>query len=103
MFHGEEPKLELLKKFRNSTDHLLTTFEFMLSGPDHMGIFVGSKSGSKITNWSFNKTMIQNSWEPPFFIYFSYGKDASPLKFFIETRVRFFKSLEQFLLLSIRH
>ena len=62
-------------------------YEFELQGPDHMTIFVDLKEESKIIDWSFNKTMLEEKWENPYFIYFSYGKDNSNLIFHIDIEV----------------
>ncbi|XP_036344798.1 endoplasmic reticulum metallopeptidase 1-like [Rhagoletis pomonella] len=62
-------------------------YNFTLAGPDHMAIYIGPKASNKIVNWSFNETMLGDSWSPPFFIYYSYGKDSSALEFFIDLEV----------------
>ncbi|XP_055917715.1 endoplasmic reticulum metallopeptidase 1 isoform X1 [Eupeodes corollae] len=75
------PELELLSK---EVSPFSARFVFKFSGPDHMTIFVGTKSDAQIKSWSFNDTAIRENWEQPYFIYFSYGKDSTPLEFFID-------------------
>lgn len=62
-------------------------FNFTLTGPDHMTIFINVKNSAKILNWSFNDTLITSNEAAPYFIYFSYGLDNSPLEFFIDVEV----------------
>lgn len=63
-------------------------YEFELTGPHHMGIFLAPVESAKITSWTFNETMLVKSWSPPFFIYLSWGVDSSPFEFFVELEVR---------------
>lgn len=62
-------------------------FNFTLTGPDHMTIFINVKNSAKILDWTFNDTLIRDNEAPPYFIYFSYGLDNSPLEFFIDVEV----------------
>lgn len=62
-------------------------FNFTLTGPDHMTIFINVKNNAKILDWSFNNTLIRENEAPPHFIYFSYGLDNSPLEFSIDVEV----------------
>ncbi|XP_055837180.1 endoplasmic reticulum metallopeptidase 1 isoform X1 [Episyrphus balteatus] len=75
------PKLELLAKEVTPSS---ARFDFKLSGPDHMTIFIGTKNDAKVKNWTFNDTSIRENWEQPYFIYFSYGVDSTALQFFVE-------------------
>ncbi|KAH8258423.1 hypothetical protein KR038_011422, partial [Drosophila bunnanda] len=59
-------------------------FNFTLTGPSHMGIFVNVKNDARILDWSFNDTLVREHAEPPFMVYFSYGLDDSPLEFNID-------------------
>ncbi|XP_037955885.1 endoplasmic reticulum metallopeptidase 1 [Teleopsis dalmanni] len=59
-------------------------YQFALNGPDHMAIFIEPQENTKIVNWTFNQTMLEEKWEPPFFIYFSYGISNATLEFSID-------------------
>ncbi|XP_004535852.1 endoplasmic reticulum metallopeptidase 1 isoform X1 [Ceratitis capitata] len=80
---GDDPVLALNSKIDVEASNI-RRYNFTLTGPDHMTLFIGTKSSAKIVNWSFNDTMLRENWEPPYFIYYSYGKDSSPLDFFID-------------------
>lgn len=80
---GEKPTLTLTSKTEADASNN-SRYSFTLTGPDHMTIFIEPKAPTKIVNWSFNDTMIRDNWEPPYFIYYSYGKDRSPLDFYID-------------------
>lgn len=82
------PKLTLLTKtFVDSNN--TARFEFELSGPPHMSIFLQPMEGVTVTNWSFLKKLIEEprEYEPPYHIYFAYGKVSTPLKFFLDLKV----------------
>ncbi|XP_064542476.1 endoplasmic reticulum metallopeptidase 1 isoform X2 [Drosophila montana] len=59
-------------------------FEMELSGPDHMGIFVQPLNGSQVVGWSFHQAPLRLNYKPPYYIYFSYGVNGDPLKFWLE-------------------
>uniref|UniRef100_A0A0K8UYI2 FXNA-like protease n=2 Tax=Bactrocera latifrons TaxID=174628 RepID=A0A0K8UYI2_BACLA len=80
---GIKPTLTLASKTEVDASNV-SRYSFTLTGPDHMTIFIGPKTPAKIVNWSFNDTMIRDNWEPPYFIYYSYGKDSSALDFYID-------------------
>uniref|UniRef100_A0A1A9W2G5 FXNA-like protease n=1 Tax=Glossina brevipalpis TaxID=37001 RepID=A0A1A9W2G5_9MUSC len=79
----DEPPILNLLSSNQFTDPFKTNYEFELSGPDHMTIFIGVKGQGRILDWSFNDTMIRENWEPPYFIYFSWGTNRAALKFTI--------------------
>ncbi|XP_017068760.1 endoplasmic reticulum metallopeptidase 1-like, partial [Drosophila eugracilis] len=60
--------------------------EFELSGPPHMNVFIQPVGDAEISDWSFERKLLDepDTFKPPYFIYFSYGKDSSPLKFYVE-------------------
>ncbi|XP_043644731.1 endoplasmic reticulum metallopeptidase 1-like [Drosophila teissieri] len=62
----------------------ITRFEFKLTGPPQMNVFIQPVGVARVTDWSFERKLLEGSYQPPYFVYFSYGKDDSPLKFFIE-------------------
>ncbi|XP_037942263.1 endoplasmic reticulum metallopeptidase 1-like [Teleopsis dalmanni] len=74
------PSLRLIEKY-NITD-LTLRYEFELEGPSHMSIFIQPFDYASISNWSFLKEKLLR-WQPPYHIYFSYGIDRSPLKFYL--------------------
>uniref|UniRef100_A0A0A1WQ19 FXNA-like protease n=1 Tax=Zeugodacus cucurbitae TaxID=28588 RepID=A0A0A1WQ19_ZEUCU len=81
-FYNTEPQLKLISKEQLSKTSI--RYELELSGPDHMGIYINPLKERKINAWSFHYTPLRLDWKPPYFIYFSYGKDSSPLKFTLE-------------------
>uniref|UniRef100_A0A1A9ZGV8 FXNA-like protease n=1 Tax=Glossina pallidipes TaxID=7398 RepID=A0A1A9ZGV8_GLOPL len=88
---GEAPILVLLSS-NQLVDPFQTNYEFELSGPDHMTIFIDLIDQGRILNWSLNETMLTENWQPPYFIYFSWGKNGRDLKFTITVE----KTLETF-------
>ncbi|XP_061401284.1 endoplasmic reticulum metallopeptidase 1 [Musca vetustissima] len=69
---------------KNQISKTKIRYDFELTGPDHMGIFIQPLNGSKVIEWSFHWTPLRMGWEPPYFIYFSYGINGDPLKFWLE-------------------
>lgn len=61
-------------------------YEFELSGPPHMVLFIQPLEGVSVDDWSFIRNMLDepNKYTLPHQIFFSYGKDNSPLKFHID-------------------
>lgn len=97
---GEKPTLTLTSKTEADASNT-SRYSFTLKGPDHMTIFIGLKAPAKIVNWSFNNTMLRDNWEPPYFIYYSYGKDNSPLDFYIDVETTNVNSSKQNLEIGI--
>nr|XP_017002688.2 endoplasmic reticulum metallopeptidase 1 [Drosophila takahashii] len=64
----------------------IARFEFELSGPPHMNIFIQPVGSAKVENWSFVRKMLDEpeEFQPPYQIFHSYGTDNSSLKFFID-------------------
>ncbi|XP_050327626.1 endoplasmic reticulum metallopeptidase 1-like isoform X1 [Bactrocera neohumeralis] len=77
------PQLTLLRKSINTTTETIR-FEFELEGPSHMSIFVQPLEKVTVSDWSFLADMLLN--EPPFHVYFSYGKISTPLTFYIDLK-----------------
>ncbi|XP_015019250.2 endoplasmic reticulum metallopeptidase 1 isoform X1 [Drosophila mojavensis] len=72
--------LELLNKtILNATN---VRFEFNLTGPSHMSLFIQPYDNVKISNWSFIPSYL--NMPPPYHIYLTYGIDNSPYNFFVE-------------------
>lgn len=61
-------------------------YDLALSGPSQMNIFIQPVGEAKVTDWSFIENFVER-YRPPYHIFFSYGKDSSPLKFFVELEV----------------
>ncbi|KAH8418649.1 hypothetical protein KR222_008441, partial [Zaprionus bogoriensis] len=63
-------------------------FEFELSGPDHMSLFIQPYEDdyATITNWTFSRDYLENPPEYPlaFHIYYIYGANSDPLRFFLD-------------------
>lgn len=75
--------LELLNKtILNATN---VRFEFNLTGPSHMSLFIQPYDNVKISNWSFIPSYL--NMPPPYHIYLTYGIDNSPYNFFVEASV----------------
>ncbi|XP_030558014.1 endoplasmic reticulum metallopeptidase 1-like [Drosophila novamexicana] len=76
--------LEVLNKTRlNPTT---VRFEFNLTGPSHMSVFIKPYEDVQISNWSFLRSYLDSPPAAPlaYHIYFTYGIDSSPLNFFLE-------------------
>lgn len=84
---GPDPKFDQLPQLNLTSKRLISdtviSYELELKGPDHMGVFIKPLQEAKVISWSFHSTPLLLNWKPPYFIYFSYGKDASPLKFWL--------------------
>ncbi|KQS62845.1 uncharacterized protein Dere_GG27129 [Drosophila erecta] len=65
-------------------DGKTTRFEFELTGPPQMNIFIQPVGVAKVTDWSFDRKLLEDTYQPPYVVYISFGLDDSPLKFFIE-------------------
>uniref|UniRef100_A0A1A9ZGV6 Uncharacterized protein n=1 Tax=Glossina pallidipes TaxID=7398 RepID=A0A1A9ZGV6_GLOPL len=85
---GPDPNFNQMPVLKMSTKNQLSKtkmrFNMILTGPDHMGIFLRPVNGGNISNWSFHETPLHMNWLPPYFIYFSYGIVTSPLEFYLD-------------------
>ncbi|XP_075168829.1 endoplasmic reticulum metallopeptidase 1-like isoform X2 [Haematobia irritans] len=83
------PTLALLNKtvVENTTN--IVRYNFELSGPPHMSIFLLPLNGISVQDWNFLKAMLQDEekYQPPYHIYFSYGKLSTPLNFFFDINI----------------
>lgn len=66
-------------------------YEFELSGPPHMGLFIEPQAGVTVEDWSFIRNPLDEpeKYTRPYQIFFSYGKDNSPLRFHIDFAVSY--------------
>ncbi|XP_054739176.1 endoplasmic reticulum metallopeptidase 1 isoform X1 [Anastrepha obliqua] len=76
------PQVKLISKDQLSKTSI--RYKLELSGPDHMGLYINPLKDRKVSAWSFHYTPLRLGWDTPYFIYFSYGKDSSPLNFTLE-------------------
>ncbi|KAH8386240.1 hypothetical protein KR200_007727, partial [Drosophila serrata] len=60
-------------------------YEFEVTGPPQMNIFVQPVGDAVITGWSFVGNALEKA-QPPYYVFFNYGIDDSPFKFFIELK-----------------
>lgn len=72
---------------KNQISKTKIRYDLELAGPDHMGIYIRPLNGGKVVGWSFHWTPLRMEWEPPYFVYFSYGVNGDPLKFWLEIEV----------------
>jgi len=78
-------------------------FEFDLTGPPHMDLYIRPLDGVTVEDWSFIRDMLDKpeKYSPPYQIYFSYGVDKTPLKFHIDFAVGYtFRVLKTFLIIT---
>ncbi|XP_030081372.1 endoplasmic reticulum metallopeptidase 1-like [Drosophila hydei] len=77
-------KLELISKTTLSATTV--RFEFNLTGPSHMSLFIQAYEDVELSNWSFLRSYLDDPPAYPlsYHIYFTYGIDSSPLNFFLE-------------------
>lgn len=76
-----EVKLELLNR-TVLENNVTVRFEFRANCTDHCSLFIQPNADVNITNWTFHPAYIGT--QTTYHIYFTYGKDKSPLTFFIE-------------------
>ncbi|XP_053965127.1 endoplasmic reticulum metallopeptidase 1-like [Anastrepha ludens] len=77
---SEKPLLTLTDEIILNTPNT-KRYNYTLTGPDHLTIFIGPKAPARVVNWSFDKTLLPNSG---YFMSFVYGKDNKALEFFID-------------------
>lgn len=79
--------MELLSKTVINSTYI--RFEFEVSGPPHMGIYIQPLEGVSVADWSFIRNMLDEpeNYTLPYQIFFSYGKNNSPLKYHIDFEV----------------
>ncbi|EDX06745.1 endoplasmic reticulum metallopeptidase 1 [Drosophila simulans] len=77
--------LKLLSKAVLDTGKV-ARFEFEISGPPHMSLYIQPLDGVEVEDWSFIRNMLDepDTYSPPYQIFFAYGSDNSPLKFHID-------------------
>ncbi|KAH8386241.1 hypothetical protein KR200_007728, partial [Drosophila serrata] len=81
------PILQLLNKTVIGTESdPRFRFEFVVSGPPRLSLFILPLDGVKFLKWSFLMGMLDNPsvYKPPYHIFFGYGSDNTPINFYIE-------------------
>ncbi|XP_032591050.1 endoplasmic reticulum metallopeptidase 1-like [Drosophila grimshawi] len=81
------PGLTTLKVLNKSIVNSTTVrFEFELTGPSHMSLFIQPYENVNMSNWSFSLTYLNNPPPKPlsYHVYIGFGIDSSPLKFWLE-------------------
>ncbi|XP_036332214.1 endoplasmic reticulum metallopeptidase 1-like, partial [Rhagoletis pomonella] len=82
---GSWPRLRILSKERISFTNLIISLE--VAGPDHMSVFIQPMNDTKLVDWSFDRTPIQENFKTPYFVYLSYALDPAPFRFHLEFEV----------------
>ncbi|EDW01016.1 endoplasmic reticulum metallopeptidase 1 [Drosophila grimshawi] len=61
-------------------------YQFKLTGPARMSIFLKPLDGVKMLDWSFLRGMLDNpgTFKPPYHIFFAWAADSSPIEFDLE-------------------
>ncbi|KAH8252654.1 hypothetical protein KR032_001078, partial [Drosophila birchii] len=61
-------------------------FDFRLSGPPNMGLFILPLDGVKVLRWTFSQGMLDNpaTYKPPLNVLLTYGVDTAPFEFYME-------------------
>lgn len=82
---GTLPAVKLVSKKQVSANRM--RFEMELKGPDHMGLYVQPLNTARVADWSFHQAPLRLNFEPPYYIYYSYGVNGHALQFWLELEV----------------
>lgn len=82
---GTLPVVKLTSKKQLSPNRM--RYEMELKGPDHQGLYIQPLNTAHVADWSFHQAPLRLSYEPPYYIYYSYGVNGHALKFWIELEV----------------
>ncbi|KAI9578035.1 hypothetical protein GQX74_013929 [Glossina fuscipes] len=74
--------LKIISKEQTSSKTILFTLE--VAGPHHISIFIQPMHGVKLMDWSFTKIPLEQNFTAPYYLYFSYALDPTPLRFHLE-------------------
>lgn len=78
--------LELLEK--TIVNKTTVRYEFNMTGPSHMSIFIQPYEDVKLSNWSLAQSYLNDPPAGlPYHIYFVYGINSDPFNFFLEFTV----------------
>uniref|UniRef100_A0A1A9W2G7 FXNA-like protease n=1 Tax=Glossina brevipalpis TaxID=37001 RepID=A0A1A9W2G7_9MUSC len=76
------PTLKIISKEQTSSKTILFTLE--VAGPHHISIFIQPLHDVKLMDWSFTKVPLEQNFKTPYYLYFSYALDPTPLRFHLE-------------------
>ncbi|ALC42477.1 CG9416 [Drosophila busckii] len=76
------PKVRIISKESTSFNNIIFTLE--VSGPDHISIFIEPSADAMLVDWSFTKEPLEKKLKPPYYIYWGYALDPTPLRFNLE-------------------
>lgn len=76
--------MELNEVSRQSVTANKTRIEYSLKAGDRIVIYVDPKPNVKVTNWSFDETILNDGRQPPYFIYHVYSMVKERLNFWLE-------------------
>lgn len=62
-------------------------YKFSLKAADRVVIYIEPHSNNKVVDWSFNKVLLDEGYEAPYFAYHVYSMDDTPFEFWIEIEV----------------
>ncbi|KAH8270873.1 hypothetical protein KR018_010625, partial [Drosophila ironensis] len=79
---GYLPTLSILDKSSSSATNI--KFDLEISGPDHISMFILPLNDTKLVDWSFTKEPLEQNVKPPYYVYWSYALDPTPLQFSLE-------------------
>ncbi|XP_030388598.1 endoplasmic reticulum metallopeptidase 1 [Scaptodrosophila lebanonensis] len=77
-------KTELTPGIKQSIGDNKIRYEFSLKSVDRVVMYILPLEETKIINWSFDKTQLEEAHKPPYFIYHVYSLVEHPLDFWIE-------------------
>ncbi|XP_026840670.1 endoplasmic reticulum metallopeptidase 1 isoform X1 [Drosophila persimilis] len=76
------PTLSIIDKSSSSAKNIKFTLE--IAGPDHTSIFIQPVNGTTLVDWTFTKEPLEQNVKPPYYVYWSYALDPTPLQFSME-------------------
>lgn len=62
-------------------------YEFSLKAADRVVIYIDPHAGNTISNWSFNRVLLDEDYEAPYFAYHVHSMAEAPFEFWIEVEV----------------
>ncbi|XP_064544316.1 endoplasmic reticulum metallopeptidase 1-like [Drosophila montana] len=82
----ETPASTALQRLSKTAVNATTVrFEFNLTGPSHMSLFIEPYEDVTLSKWSFvSDGQVPSASQLPYSIFFTYGIDSSPINFFLE-------------------
>lgn len=59
-------------------------FEYSLKSCDRVMMYIAPFDGVRVTNWSFDRTPLDEGHTPPYLVYYLYSLIEEPLDFWVE-------------------